>query len=56
LFADVTAIVRDAAAPGGLLVVLDDLHWADTGSLLLLQSLAGGIDDAPVVVLGLFRN
>jgi DNA-binding CsgD family transcriptional regulator len=56
LFEDVTTVVRDAAASSGLLIVLDDLHWADTGSLVLLQSLAGGIDNAPVVVLGLHRD
>lgn len=56
LFDDVITVVRDAAVPSGLLVVLDDLHWADTGSLVLLQSLAGGIDSAPVVVLGLHRD
>jgi DNA-binding CsgD family transcriptional regulator/tetratricopeptide (TPR) repeat protein len=56
LFEDVITVVRDAAAPSGLLVVLDDLHWADIGSLVLLQSLADRIDGAPVVVLGLHRD
>ena len=56
LFEDVITVVRDAAVPSGLLVVLDDLHWADPGSLVLLQSLAGGIADVPVVVLGLHRE
>jgi DNA-binding CsgD family transcriptional regulator len=56
LFAEVATIVRGAAPGAGLLVVLDDLHWADTGSLLLLQALAGGVDDVPVMFLGLFRD
>jgi tetratricopeptide (TPR) repeat protein len=37
-------------------LVLDDLHWADTPSLLLLQFLARQIRDARVLVIGTYRD
>jgi predicted ATPase len=39
LFADVVEVLRAACAERGLLVVLDDLHWADIPSLRLLTPL-----------------
>jgi len=40
-----------------IVVVLDDLQWADTGSLLLLRHLAAGADQAMrVLVLGTYRD
>jgi DNA-binding CsgD family transcriptional regulator len=39
----------------GLLLCLDDLHWADTPSLLLLQHLARRLADAPLLVVGSYR-
>jgi DNA-binding CsgD family transcriptional regulator len=52
LFDDVVEVVT-AAAP--VLVVLDDLHWADAGSLRLLQALAAAIADEGVLVVGTQR-
>src|SRR5262252_5534076 len=37
IFETVVEVLHRAAEPQGLIVVLDDLHWADTGSLRLLQ-------------------
>jgi DNA-binding CsgD family transcriptional regulator len=42
-------------ATGGLLLVLDDLHAADLGSLRLLQHVASEAADLPLVLLALFR-
>ena len=39
------------AAAQPTLVVIDDVHWADTGSLLLLQFLAGRMADLPLALL-----
>jgi DNA-binding CsgD family transcriptional regulator len=39
-----------------LLVVLDDLHWADTGSLTLLEHLARSAGDAPLLVVATYRE
>jgi len=44
--------VLAALRPGPpALVVLDDLHWADSESLRLVRRVAGGLADAPVVLL-----
>jgi predicted ATPase len=37
------------------LLVLDDLHWADTPSLLLLQFLARELNDARLFLAGAYR-
>src|SRR4051812_15004157 len=39
-----------------LLLVLDDLHWADAASLLLLGFLAREARDAPVLIVGTYRD
>src|ERR1700759_2046029 len=41
MFATACRALADAAAARGLLVVLEDLQWADRTSLLLLRHLAG---------------
>ncbi|MGD9890243.1 MAG: helix-turn-helix transcriptional regulator [Dehalococcoidia bacterium] len=40
----------------GVLLILDDLQWADRPSLLLLQHLARGIAGAPMLVAGAYRT
>ncbi|TDC49450.1 ATPase [Actinomadura sp. KC345] len=45
--------VADAAP---LLLVLDDLHWADDETLALLIRLAGRLRDRPVLVVATFRQ
>src|SRR5262245_4885960 len=44
VFDDVTEVVVAAAGDSGLLVILDDVHWADESSLLLLRHVADRID------------
>jgi DNA-binding SARP family transcriptional activator len=56
LFDAVAWVMRQAAALQPLVIVLDDLHAADTPSLLLLQFLAGQLGDAPVMLAGLYRD
>jgi predicted ATPase len=46
LFEGVTVMLRNAAQRRPLVVVLDDLHWADEASLRLLQFLAREIGPA----------
>ena len=39
-----------------LVIVLDDLHWADPGSLLLLDFIGRELDDASLLILGTYRD
>ena len=43
------------AEPVGLLVVLEDLHWADGGTIELLRFLARRLADEPVTFLATYR-
>src|SRR5215210_1307930 len=56
LFDAVASVLRDIGAERGLLVVVDDVHAADTPSLLLLQFLARTVSDARVMVLAAYRD
>jgi DNA-binding CsgD family transcriptional regulator len=46
---DLADAIRAAAAQTPLAIVLEDIHWADTGTLLALRSLATARPDAPVL-------
>lgn len=48
-------LLRRAATDQPLLVVLEDLHAADLPSLLLLEFIAGELDDVPLAVIGTHR-
>lgn len=41
--------IQVAAAQTPLMIVLEDVHWADTGTLVALRSLATACPDAPVL-------
>ncbi len=56
LFEGVGEFVRNAAAANPLLIFLDDIHWADKPSLLLLQHLARGIAGQRVLIVGAYRD
>jgi DNA-binding CsgD family transcriptional regulator len=45
-----------AARPSGLLVVLDDLQWADAATVRLLVHLAAGLAPARLMVVGTYRD
>ncbi|GAA1792249.1 BTAD domain-containing putative transcriptional regulator [Nocardioides hankookensis] len=47
--------VRAAAQDEPLLVVLDDLHWADTSTLRVLRLMAESVDRARLLVIGTWR-
>jgi RecA/RadA recombinase len=48
--------VRRRAAQRPLVIVLDDLHWADVSSLRLLVFLARQLHDAAALVIGTYRD
>jgi DNA-binding SARP family transcriptional activator len=52
----VAGLLRRLAGTRPLLVVVDDLHWADVPSLSLLAFLAGELNDARLVVVGTYRD
>jgi DNA-binding SARP family transcriptional activator/tetratricopeptide (TPR) repeat protein len=56
LFESTADFIKRAAADTPLVFVLDDLHAADTPSLLLLRFIAGEIAGARVLVVGTFRD
>ena len=56
LFNSITTFLKNAAQSQPLLLVLDDLHWADRSSLLLLEFLVREIQSSPLLVLGTYRD
>jgi class 3 adenylate cyclase len=55
LFFSVRCFLEAAAATQPLLLVFEDLHWADEALLDLVELLAGRLRDAPVFLLALAR-
>jgi DNA-binding SARP family transcriptional activator/tetratricopeptide (TPR) repeat protein len=55
-FEAVSALLLSAARDRPALVVLDDLHWADHGTLLLLAHLMRVPDPARLLVVGTYRE
>jgi DNA-binding SARP family transcriptional activator len=52
----VAGLLRRAAETRPLLVVVDDLHWADVPSLSLLAFLAAELKDSRLAVVGTYRD
>ena len=55
-FDAVATFLRNAAERAPLVLVLDDLHWADAPSLRLLQFVARELSDTKILVLGTYRD
>ena len=55
VFQETLALLFDRAAAAPLLVVLEDLHWADTSTLDLVAFLAHNLDDRRVLLLATYR-
>ncbi len=56
LFNSLRDVLARAAAARPLFLVLDDLHWADEGTLLLVEHLAEGFSRLPVLAVGTYRD
>lgn len=56
LFESFTAFIRAASIARPLVLVLDDIHWADKPSLLLLQHLARELTNMRVLIIGAYRD
>ncbi len=55
LFEAVAGLLGEISASGSLLLVLDDLHWADRPTLLLLRHLARAPQASGLRILGAYR-
>ncbi len=56
LFENLARFFQSLAAPHGLLIFLDDLHWADQGTLALLHYLLRRLHDARLLTLAAYRE
>ena len=56
LFDSITTFLKNASQSQPLMLVLDDLHWADRSSLLLLEFLARELGESRLLLVGCFRD
>ncbi len=56
LFEAVVAVVAQASDRARILLVLEDLHWADRSTLLMLAHLTRTATSSPILVLGTARD
>ena len=56
LFDSITAFLKTASRSQPLAIILDNLHWADKPSLLLLEFLAQEFSDSRLLVIGTYRD
>ncbi|MFB3119022.1 MAG: AAA family ATPase [Stenotrophomonas maltophilia] len=56
LFDSITTFLKNAGRNQPLVLILDNLHWADRPSLLLLEFLAQELTEIPLLVVGTYRD
>jgi hypothetical protein len=56
LLQSITTFLRNAASVQPLCIVLEDLHWADRGTLDLLQHVARNLQGSRLVIVGTYRD
>ena len=56
LFDSITTFLASAARSRPLVLVLDDVHWADEPSLLLLRFVARQVRDSGLLLVGTYRD
>ncbi len=56
LFDAVATLVKQVARSAPVVLILDDLHEADRGSLEMLKFIARGLTDSRVVIVGTYRD
>ena len=56
LFDSTATLLRNVGRDAPLVVILDDLHAADTPSILLLRFLVSQISDSAILVVGTYRD
>jgi len=56
LFETVTMLLERASENGPLVVIMEDIHWADESTRHVLRFLARALTDAPVMIITTFRS
>ncbi|MCH8061051.1 MAG: protein kinase [Chloroflexi bacterium] len=56
LFDSITAFLKSASGSKPLVVILDNLHWADKPTLLLLEFLAPELANSRLMIIGTYRD
>jgi tetratricopeptide (TPR) repeat protein len=56
LFGAVTEVLAEMAEGAPVVIVLDDLHWADKPTVLLLRHLVATLDEAAVLIVATYRD
>ena len=56
LFDDVVDLLRAEAEPAGLVLVLEDLHWADSASFALLRHVTAELHDSRILIVATYRD
>lgn len=56
LFSAVAGFLGALASRDPVVLVLDDLHWADRGSLQLLQHVVAAMTTSPLLIVGTYRD
>ena len=56
LFDSITAFLLNASRPGGMVLVIDDLHAADQASVLLLTFVSKQVRESPLLLIGTYRD
>lgn len=55
IFAQMAAMLKAVAVQQPLLLILEDLHWADTASISLLFHLSQVVSDGRILIVGTYR-
>jgi DNA-binding CsgD family transcriptional regulator/tetratricopeptide (TPR) repeat protein len=55
-FESILATVLELADQAPVVLVVEDLHWADSGSAALVDFLARNVSDRPVLIIGTYRR
>jgi DNA-binding CsgD family transcriptional regulator/tetratricopeptide (TPR) repeat protein len=55
VFEETLGVLSEHAAAAPVLLVLEDLHWADASTLDFVVFIAHNVDDRPVLLLGTYR-
>lgn len=56
LFEAVCALLEEITTAAPAALILDDLHWADRPTLLMLRHVVRVEEDAPLLILGIYRD